>query len=225
MSIDLNTFKDLGLSVLEPTTPESNKQKLGQDEFLKLMTTQLTHQNPLEPMENGDFLAQMAQFGTVQGIQDLQDSFGDFANSVSSEQALQAASLVGRYVSAPSSEGLLAAGGEIKGKFELPSSSPNTHVKIIDSSTGSVVQNLNLGGHAKGFVPFRWDGMTDQGTFANPGVYKVQVEANIDGVNTVLLPEIQSKVESVTVGNSNGGLKVNLSGLDSIDFKQVKQIL
>jgi flagellar basal-body rod modification protein FlgD len=225
MNVNLDTFKDLGLSVFEEAKPQQQKQELGQTEFLKLMTTQLTHQNPLEPMESGDFLAQMAQFGTVQGIQDLQDSFSDFASSISSDQALQASNLVGRYVSAPSSEGLLSAGGEIKGQFELPSSSPNTQVKIIDSSTGDVVRNLNLGGHSKGTVPFTWDGLNEQGEFANPGVYKVQVEAALDGVNTILLPEIQSRVESVTMSNGRHGLLVNLAGIDSIDFNQIKQIL
>ena len=219
----INTFKDLGLATQEPPKPKN--KELGQAEFLKLMTTQLQHQNPMEPMENGDFIAQMAQFGTVSGIQGLQDSFKDFAASISSDQALQAASLVGRYVSAPSNSGLLSAGGEISGLVDLPGSSPQVNVKIIDPSTGEVVRNLRLGSQAKGKVPFQWDGMTDNAVFANPGVYKVQIEAQLDNKNTLLQPEIKSKVESVTLGNGKQGLKIKLAGLDTINFNQIKQIL
>ena len=96
-------------------TLAKKKTSLGQEDFLKLMTTQMTHQDPNNPMQNGEFLSQMAQFGTVSGIQDLQKSFADFANSINSDQALQASSLVGRYVSVPTSTGILPAGGEIKG--------------------------------------------------------------------------------------------------------------
>ena len=219
----LDTFKDLGLSTVEKSRKED--QSLQQEQFLQLMTTQLTHQDPLKPMENGEFLGQMAQFSTVSGIQDLQQSFKDFANSISSDQALQAASLVGRYISAPSAEGLLSAGGTLAGDFELPAASPEVNFKIIDSLSGEVVRSIHMGNQAAGNVTFEWDGMTTEGEFADPGVYKVQVEAKIDGNNTVLPTQIQSKVESVTMANSSRGLELNLEGLSPVNFNQIKQIL
>jgi len=217
----INTFNNLGLTRAD--APKPKKSDLGQADFLKLMTTQLTHQNPMKPMENGDFLSQMAQFGTVSGIQDLQDSFKDFASSISSDQALQAASLVGRDVFAVTDEGLLDAGGQIKGAFELPGSSPSTSVKII-SSTGEVVRNIDLGGHAKGRIPFKWDGLDENGVLAAPGVYKIRAEALLDGSNTVLPTEINSRVESVSMGNGKQGLQINLSGTGKVKFSDIKQI-
>ncbi len=216
-------FKDLGLSTTDK--PKKQEQSLQQQQFLELMTTQLTHQDPLKPMENGDFLGQMAQFSTVSGIQDLQESFKDFASSLSSDQALQAANLVGRYVSAPSDSGLLITGGEIEGDFELPDSSPSVNVRIIDPLTGSVVKNIDLGGQAAGTVDFSWDGLDEQGVLTNPGAYKIQVEAQIDGKNTVLQTQIKSQVESVTMNNGRRGLQVNLTGLGTVDFSQIKKIL
>jgi flagellar basal-body rod modification protein FlgD len=214
-----------GLGVSNSGTAAPKKTGLGQEQFLKLMTTQMTHQDPTKPMQNGEFLSQMAQFGTVSGIQDLQQSFKDFAASISSDQALQAASLVGRTVSAPSEQGLLAAGGEIKGTVELPASSANVNLKILDPVTGDVIKIESLGGHSAGSVPFAWDGMNDNGTLASPGVYKVQVEAGIDGINTVLQPDIQARVESVSMGSGKNGIQINLSGLGSVSFNQVKKIL
>lgn len=223
MNIDLSTLQDLGLTSFETSTPKRNE--LGQEEFLKLMTTQLTNQNPLKPMENGDFLAQMAQFGTVSGIQDLQKSFSEFSASISSDQALQAASLVGRQIIAPGNEALLAAGGEVEGVLEMPSGSTIVNVKIIDSATGEVVRNLDMGSQSAGSVPFMWDGIGDDGLFADPGIYRVQAEAVIGGENIALGTQINSMVESVTMGNSQHGLLINLAGLGSIEFNKINQIL
>jgi flagellar basal-body rod modification protein FlgD len=168
----------------------------------------------------------MAQFGTVSGIQDLQQSFKDFAASISSNQALQAASLVGRTVSAPSEQGLLAAGGEIKGTVDLPASSSNVNLKILDPVTGDVIGTKSLGGQSAGPVPFVWDGTKDNGNLANPGIYKVQVETtSIDGTSTVLQPDIQSRVESVSMDSSKNSLQIKLAGLGAVSFNQIKQIL
>lgn len=219
----IDTYNSLGLATASPQTQQ--KQTLGQEQFLKLLTTQLTHQDPMKPMENGEFLGQMAQFSTVSGIQDLQASFKDFAASISSDQALQAASLVGRYVSAPSGQALLSAGGEVSGDYELPDSSSSVTLKIINPQTGETVRDLSLGAQSAGTNAFVWDGLDNDGLLANPGVYTVQAEAQIDGTNTALSTNIKSKVQSVTMGSGSGGLQVNLTGLGAVKFNQIKQIL
>jgi flagellar basal-body rod modification protein FlgD len=223
MALGLDTIKALGLSGAE--TAVAKKQSLGQDEFLKLMTTQMTHQDPTKPMENGDFLAQIAQFGTVSGIQDLQESFRSFAASISSDQALQASGLVGRYVSVPSAQGLLPVGGEIKGQLELTGNSPNVAVKIVNAQSGETVRTLDLGGQPSGAVPFVWDGYTENGVLANPGVYKLEASAIVGGTNTALATQVYSKVDSVIMGNGQQGVSVNLEGLGAVDFNQIKKIL
>ncbi|MDP2901548.1 MAG: flagellar hook assembly protein FlgD [Methylovulum sp.] len=220
----INPYSGLGLSTLD-ATKATNKTTLGQDEFLKLMTTQMTHQDPTKPMQNGEFLSQMAQFGTVSGIQGLQQSFKDFSASISSDQALQAASLVGRNVSVPSDYGLLPAGGEINGSFDLSASASTVNVLITDPQTGDVVRKINLDQQSAGSVPFKWDGFNDAGALASPGLYKVQAQASIEGVNTVFQPAIDSRVESVSMSNGSSGVQVNLAGLGATGFNKIKQIL
>jgi flagellar basal-body rod modification protein FlgD len=205
------------------TTPK--KTTLGQEAFLKLMTTQMTHQDPSKPMDNGEFITQMAQFGTVSGIQDLQKSFGDFADSITSSQTLQATSLVGRHVSAPGTKGLLAVGGNITGDINLPQSSTNVHLKVTHSDTGEVAKEADLGAHEAGTMPFVWDGLNSDGVMASPGVYKIEATSLVDGKNTALVTDINSRVDSVSLGSGASGLKVNLTGLDSVNFNQIKQIL
>lgn len=224
----IDTFKDLGLPTVDSTKVKTPpKQSLGQEQFLKLLTTQLTHQDPMKPMESGEFLGQMAQFSTVSGIQDLQASFKSFADSINSGQALQAAGLVGHFVSVPSSTALLSGsdGGKIYGDFDLPSSSNEVKVRILDPSTGAEVKSINLGSHAAGNVQFAWDGLDNNGTMSKYGVYKVEASAMIDGKNTVLATNVIAKVNSVKMASGNNGLQVNLAGLDPVKFSQIKQIL
>lgn len=228
----IDTFKSLGLATVDNTSAAAPpKQTLGQDEFLKLLTTQMTHQDPMKPMDNGEFLGQMAQFSTVSGIQDLQASFKSFADSVSSGQALQAANLVGHYISAPSQNALLSfnsttkANGSVYGDFDLSSSSPDVTIKVIDPQTSNLVWSKDLGALPAGNHSFDWAGEDANGVPANPGVYKIQVEANIGGVNTVLPTNIVSQVQSVTMGTSSSAMQVNLLGLDPVQFNQIKQIL
>lgn len=223
MTTSINAYSGLGVTTLETTTAPA-KKSLGQDEFLKLMTTQMTHQDPTKPMQNGEFLSQMAQFGTVNGIQDLQKSFKEFSASISSDQALQAASLVGRKVSVASNEGVLEASGAITGNFDLPSSSSSVKVKITDLDTGQVVRVVSLGEQPAGSVAFKWDGFNESGTLAHPGVYGVQPEAYVDDKNTLLQANVDTRVNSVSMGNSVGGVKVNLSGLGQVSFNQIKQV-
>jgi flagellar basal-body rod modification protein FlgD len=203
------------------------KTSLGQDEFLKLMTTQMTHQDPNNPMQNGEFLSQMAQFGTVSGIQDLQKSFATFAGSINSDQALQAASLVGRNVTVTSDQAVLASGGDVAGTVNLTSSTPDLTVAITNAVTGETVKTIDLGNQSSGNIPFVWDGINSAGTLASPGTYKIVASAPVDGKNTAFTTDINSKVESVVMANAAAGtgMKINLAGGNSVDFGTVKQIL
>jgi flagellar basal-body rod modification protein FlgD len=215
--LDFRTLQDL-------TTSDSGKKKtLGQEDFLKLMTTQLQNQDPMKPMENGNFLAQIAQFSTVQGIGDLNDNFASLSASLVSNQALQATNLVGHQVLAPTGVAALKTGGNISGSVQLPSATSDVVVSVRDQS-GQVVRRLDLGSQAAGSADFKWDGLRDDGQYAGAGNYFVSAEASVDGqfqsVDTLLV----SDVRSVTLSNS-GGLLLDLDGIGSMDFSEVRQIL
>ena len=66
-----NILNKLGVKTQEEAAKGNKKTALGQEDFLKLMTTQLQNQDPFAPMDNGDFIAQMAQFSTVTGITEI----------------------------------------------------------------------------------------------------------------------------------------------------------
>lgn len=199
------------------------REELGQEDFLKLMTTQLENQDPFKPMENGDFLAQIAQFSTVSGIGDLQTSFDRLSQSLVSSQALQATNLVGRKVLVPTGVVDLVQGGNVKGSVELQGASSQVTVKVHDRS-GQIVRELQLGSQSAGNLSFQWDGLKSDGQFATPGNYLITAEAAYDDGVEALETLVATDVNSVTL-NNNGGLLLDLAGIGPIDFSEVRQIL
>ena len=218
----IETYQNLGLTTSADKVDPA-KQELGQEEFLKLLTTQLTHQDPNKPMENGDFLAQMAQFSTVEGIGDLNESFADFASSISSGQSLQAAALVGKSVMVPASEGVMSLTKDMTGEVVLNEGTRDLKVNFLDSN-GQTVKTLSLGRQEPGNIAFEWDGLLDDGTYADPGVYQIRAEAEIDGNNTILQTYVNADVESVALGRENDAIQLALGGLGNVDFNEVKKI-
>lgn len=223
-SIDPDSLAGLGLRTTQELQQAQNKTSdLGQEDFLELMVAQLRNQDPFEPMENGAFLTQIAQFGTVTGIDELKTSIESLGDSLVSNQALQASNLVGRSVLASTGTGELSAGGSIRGQLDLPAAAPDVAVTIYNSA-GQQVRRLELGGQAAGPVNFQWDGLADNGEFAPPGTYFFSAEANLDGRNEAVEAYVANEVRGVTL-DPGGRLVLELAGGDSMDFSDVKQIL
>lgn len=220
-TVDTATLQSLGLTASQSKTKSNS---IGQDEFLKLMMTQLKSQDPMKPLESGEFLSQIAQFSTVSGIQDLQASFKTLSGSIYSNQALQASSLVGRTVLVPSGSAALASGGSVSGAVDLTTSTSQLVVGVYDG-TGQLVRRISLGPQAAGQVSFAWDGLTDAGTTAASGTYRVRAEAEVGGQAVAMDTLVASKVESVVLGRQDGGIQLNLTGLGGVDFATVRQIM
>ena len=118
-SIASDIYSSLG-ATSTGTDTKKKTESLGQADFLRLMTEQLQHQDPLNPMENSEFLGQLAQFSTVQGIQGLQTSMDSFNGSLATDQMLRGAALVGRSVLVPSAKMSLGSEGNVNGVVAAP---------------------------------------------------------------------------------------------------------
>lgn len=202
----------------------SGTKDLGQEAFLTLMTTQLRNQDPFEPMDNGEFLSQIAQFGTVNGITDLKDSFQGFAASMQSNQALQAASLIGHNVLVNSDYGTLANNGSISGAVELDGYASNVAVNIYDA-TGQLVNRFESGEQFAGTIPFSWDGSTFNGAQAPAGSYRFEIEV-LNGDQTIIYPTLlQGNVNSLAFGAVGEEMQVEVQGLGTVSFSDITKIL
>lgn len=222
--MEVNPYQNLpGLRSIQDAQTD-DKKSLGQDEFLKLMTTQLSNQDPFEPMDNGEFLGQIAQFGTVNGINDLLASFESLSSSLQSSQALQASNLIGRDVLVNSDEAHLSAGGGIGGAVKLDSSVQNLVVNVYDQYD-SLVGRIDMGEQPLGVAAFRWDGTTINGGTAGPGRYRLEVEAIRGGEAQAQSPMISAHVSSLVLGGVGQEMQVELENLGQVDFSQIYQIL
>jgi flagellar basal-body rod modification protein FlgD len=197
--------------------------QLALEDFMSLMTTQLQNQDPLKPMESGDFLGQIASFGTVSGIADLQESFSSFAKSMQSDQALQGSSLVGRSVLIPSSIGLMSPDSGMTGQINVAEPVSDLKVQIFNEA-GVPVKTLDMGS-VSGYTNFTWDGFDDNGNAMPEGIYQFKATGTVNGENTAFATATVSKVSSVLVGSGSQGLTVNLAGIGSVPFSEVQEII
>jgi flagellar basal-body rod modification protein FlgD len=137
---------------------DTTGSNLGKDEFLKLMIAQLKNQDPLQPQQNGEFVAQLAQFSQVEGLDNLNGTVDNMASQLRGAQALEASSMVGQAVIVPGNDmGFLQSGDLIAAYAELPATTSNMTLEIQDA-TGRTLETINLGRHDQGPVSVRWDG-------------------------------------------------------------------
>jgi flagellar basal-body rod modification protein FlgD len=220
----MSTVGDVSGSALDQyqikNDTKTNKD-LGKNEFLNLLVAQLNNQNPLEPQGNGEFIAQLAQFSQVEGIEKLNTSMGSLLTGYQSSQALQASSLVGRKVIIPSDKAVVDTSESFKASLVLPVSSSNVYVNIYDQA-GSVVSRVNLGEQAAGNVSFIWDGKDASGNLLPPGTYKFEAQATYAEGTKGLYTMLPANVDSVTLGGKE--LMLNLAGLGSVPMSQVQVI-
>ncbi|MEW8022153.1 MAG: flagellar hook assembly protein FlgD [Candidatus Thiodiazotropha sp.] len=214
-------YEDIGLTN-NSIKQEKEQAQLGLEDFMQLLVTELTHQDPFKPMENSEMATQVSQFATVSGIDDLNNSFNELQSALTSDQALQAANLVGRDVLVESSVGALANGEPLQGSVVLPSSAGNVRVLVSDRS-GALVRELQLGTHEAGQVAFSWDGYDDGGDYVGDGLYQISAIANVDDAEMAPSTLVSAEVESVNLGGP-GGVQLNLGGLGQISMNDVAQI-
>jgi flagellar basal-body rod modification protein FlgD len=191
-------FEKLGLNK-QSDAQKANSDKLGQSDFLKLMTTQLQNQDPFAPMDNGDFIAQMAQFSTVTGIQDMNASLGKLVEEFDQARIATASNLLGHSVLVPGNIGRPDDDGELHGVLDLPEATISTQLNYVDVDTNNSLFKEDLGPRASGLVGFKWSDIPEEILASNK---RIKIEALIDTGNgpEQLSPSIYSKVISASVG-------------------------
>ena len=204
-------------------TTAAKKNELDQQAFLNLMVTQLKNQDPMKPMESADFLSQIAQFGTVNGISGLQKSLTSMSSALTSSQALQASTMVGRDVVIPRDSFNFQAGSQAPLSAVLPSDASNVNLTIADSA-GQTVYHSSLGPKSAGAVDFAWNGVRDNGQAAASGKYTVKISANINSVATALTPAVTARVDSVSLGRNGLPPTLNVNGYGAVEMADVLEI-
>lgn len=205
-------------------TQQAVEQNLDRDDFLKLLVAQLKHQDPLAPQDNSEFVAQLAQFSSLEQVTAINDRLDLLSTQSRGLSNTETVNLVGKQATVRGS--IVTAKGSgtaVPVSFTLEGRTDATTVTIQDQS-GRTVRTLELGGRASGLVRLTWDGRNDTGTVQPAGSYKISVKATVgEGTPVSVSQETQSMVEAVSfdqgypVLHLENGVNVPVSDLLRVD--------
>ncbi len=216
----------LGLTSYEDTKSVTGKGKeeMGKQDFLTLFTAQLKNQNPLDPVKNEAFVAQLAQFSQLEALTNMQGSLDGFVKSMSAERMLNGASLIGKRVPVTDGASRLTEGGSISASLDLPNGASGVKVQIKNSS-GQVVQELIAGAQNPGPLDFTWDGKDSSGAAAPAGDYRLTATAVVAGATQNISVQTLSAIRSVTSDAASGDVKLEVEGGSTVSLSSVKRIV
>ena len=184
----------------------SGKQDLGQQDFLTLMTAQLQNQDPFAPMENGEFLAQMAQFSTVSGLDTVNETLGQISSQIGGGQISTASSLLDRQVLVPGTVARPDADGAIHGVAELPAATAGVTVTYSDAKTGAPLHTQEMGAQPAGRMSFAWSELPAPLREAR-GAVRVSVQTDEGGP---VAPSVFARVAGVELNEAGQEMTLNV---------------
>ena len=199
-----------------------NSKELGQEDFLQLIVAQIQNQDPFEPVENGAFIGQLAQFGTVDGVNNLNDAFAEFSQGFTSNQALNAAALIGKSVEVEGNRVSVTEGEPVTAYVD-GTGQVGTALVEIRNAAGVLVQTKEVPLISGGLNSFTWDGLDDQGEQVDDGAYFISASVLAEQGEIALSTTVQTRIESVNLANSNA-IELGLEGGNTILFNEVRKI-
>jgi len=215
----LNAILDkLGVNKPEEATTKRRDQ-LGQADFLKLMTTQLQNQDPFAPMDNADFIAQMAQFSTVTGITDMGETLKGMSDQLQEFRIATASNLLGHSVLVPGNLARPDENGEIHGVVDLPSSASTSNIRFTNEQ-GEILHQVDMGAQPRGLVGFSWLDIPSEILEADEAI---RVEAYADTGNGLeaVSPSVFADVLAATTGNGRDGVQLDIRDYGTISAAEV----
>lgn len=208
-------------SALSSANNASSAQSI-QDQFLKLLTTQLQNQDPTSPMDNMQLTSQLAQISTVEGITNLNTTLQSISSQMGLSQSIDATSFIGKSVLVQGNSILLgtdsSSGATVTTPFgiNLTGDAANVQMKITNAN-GAVVNSVNLGKTGAGIYSYDWDGKTTNGGTATGGSYSFTVTATDANGNAVAVnPLTYGQVGSVAYTSGGPVLNLGTAGTTSL---------
>lgn len=208
----------------KPDYSKMQNEEMGEREFLLLFTTQLQNQNPLDPMENEAFVAQLAQFSQLEATTSMSEKMTSLVDALKGERLMNGAALIGKQVAVPGGPAILKGGAAISGIISVPDGANSVSYTVYDRS-GAVVKSQDLGRKPPGDVLVRWDGTGQSGTKLPDGAYRIVATVRgVDGSITQLPIATPDIVKSVSYSNETNDLVLETVNGGTVNFSQVRQI-
>ena len=213
-----NILDKLGInSAKEKFAPKDTKNQLGQEDFLKLMTTQLQNQDPFAPVDNADFIAQMAQFSTVTGITSMDETMKSVSEQLSEMRIASTTQMMGHSVLVPGKYARPDKEGVVSGLVDLPDTAANLNI-IFESSDGEVLHQDSLGLQKAGLVGFEWRDLPDDIKLSNEPI-TIRAFTGNSGDTGELATQVFANVSGTS--KADNGVMLEVEDYGSIDPTQV----
>ncbi len=199
-------------------------EQMGQTQFLTLFTTQLKNQNPLDPVKNEAFVAQLAQFSQLEATTAMKTSMQDLVSSLANDRLLGATSLIGKTVAVPDGPVTVTDSTVSQGVVNLPTGADGIKLQVYNDK-GILVRTQIIGAQPVGDFTIAWDGMTDGGVAAPNGTYRYVANVNSNGSVTKPTVNTYAAVQGVTsAGTADGAMLLEVAGGKTVNLADVKRV-
>ena len=203
---------------------KATNNTMDQGAFLTLFTTQLKNQNPLDPVKNEAFVAQLAQFSQLEATTAMKTSMETMVKSLDGDKMLAGAALIGRRVAVPNGPLTLLGGQPVEANVDLPTGADGVQMLVFNDQ-GQQVRKQIFGAQPIGPMKLSWDGTSDSGAPMPDGTYTTQVLASSMG--KAIQPTVNSlaTVRSVSnAGTADNAWILEVDGGKSVNMADVKRI-
>ncbi|MHC1480565.1 flagellar hook assembly protein FlgD [Frateuria aurantia] len=191
---------------------------LSQSDFLELLTTQLEYQDPSNPVDNTEFVSEMAQFSQLEATDSINTTVSGLATSLDTSQALSSAGLVGQYVMVPGTSITYTSGSDAVGAVDMTSAG-TVDVTVSDSS-GNTITTIPVTATSSGLTEFEWDGTDSSGNAVTAGTYTISATSGTTSLTTYTAGE----VVGVTPPGSSGSTTLDVEGVGEVALSDVAKI-
>lgn len=202
---------------------KKTNEDMGKQEFLTLFTAQLQNQNPLEPVKNEAFVAQLAQFSQLEALTNMQGSLDSFVSSMSAERMLGSASLIGKKVAVTDTPTQLDSGASMDASIDLPMGASGVQLSVFDSQ-GRLVQELTAGPQTPGTTPLTWNGKDAADNPVPSGLYRLSAKAVVNGQTTDVPVSTLSTVRAIATNPADGSVNVEVDGGRTMLLSDVRRV-
>jgi len=210
----------------KPEKPREIKKSLGKDDFLRIMISQMKHQDPTQPFKAEQFATELAQFTSVEQLQNLNQSMNKMANQSQPLERLSMTSLIGKTVTVDRERFPHAEGTNDNLSFMLPKDAAQVRLAVI-AENGETIFDKEIGAQKSGSNSYVWDGNQSNGLPVKTGNYIFRVSAVDDkGQSIETNPLARAKVVGVSfegqeavflIGDINRPDKVTMRNIVKIE--------
>jgi flagellar basal-body rod modification protein FlgD len=218
-----SSIKTTAQAANEALTAKTGSSGMGQKDFLTLFTTQLKNQDPLDPVKNEAFVAQLAQFSQLEATTGMATSLSEFVTSQAGQQITTSANLIGKKVSVPDGPAQWANGVPVEGIVNLPGGADGVKFEVYNDK-GGLVNTQVLGAQTAGDLKWAWNGADDTGNALPEGTYRFKATAVSRGMTTT--PSVSTMAPVIGISQApdktmllqiQGGKVIKLADVSRID--------